>query len=242
MSIRQVYRLVDGVASRLLPPRCVLCHGPGQLAGYDLCADCESRLPVPPAGCPRCGLPGPGAGHVPCARCVAEPPPFARLCAPWLYEDPVTRLVQALKYDGALANARVLGTRIARDRATDLLPAGESSLLVPVPLHPARLVERGFNQSHEIARVVARALGLRLAPAALRRVRATPAQVGLARAERLGNLRDAFRADAGVVSKQAVILLDDVVTTGSTVAAAATELLRAGAASVEVWAAARALA
>jgi ComF family protein len=240
MPIRQVYRLVDRVACRLLPPRCVLCHGPGQLAGYDLCADCESRLPMPPAGCPCCGLPG--AGHVTCARCVADPPPFARLCTPWLYEDPVTRLVQTLKYDGALANARVLGTRIARDHASDLLPAGHSPLLVPVPLHPARLVERGFNQSHEIARVVARALGLRLAPAALRRIRATPAQVGLARVERLGNLRNAFRADAGVVSRQAVILLDDVVTTGSTVAAAATELLRSGAAGVEVWAAARTLA
>ena len=242
MHLRQVYRLVDQVAARLLPPRCVLCRGPGQLPGYDLCAGCEALLRTPGVRCPCCGLPDPVGDHSPCTQCAADPPPFERLFAPWIYEEPVTRLVQALKYDGALANARVLGTRIARDRRVSVASAGGPPLLVPVPLHPGRLIERGFNQSHEIARVVARELGLPLVHSALQRVRATPAQVGLTRAERLCNLRDAFRADAGLVSRRRVILLDDVVTTGSTVAAAATQLLQAGATGVEVWAAARALA
>jgi len=241
MQLRQVYRFVDRVAARLLPPRCVLCRGAGHEPGYDLCAGCEALLRTPGVRCLRCGLPDPDAARSPCARCAVYPPPFERLLAPWIYEEPVTRLVQALKYDGALANARVLGIRIARDRGVAGVPAGGPPLLVPVPLHAVRLVERGFNQSHEIARVVARELGLPLVPAALQRVRATPAQVGLSRAERLCNLRDAFRADAGLVSRRRVILLDDVVTTGSTVGAAAMQLLQAGATAVEVWAAARAL-
>jgi ComF family protein len=110
-----------------------------------------------------------------------------------------------------------------------------------MPLHPSRLVERGFNQSHEIARVVTRLLDLRLAPQGLRRVRATAPQVGLSRQERAGNLVGAFVADPRVVAGQHVVLIDDVVTTGSTVIEAAATLRVAGAASIAVWAVARAL-
>ena len=184
---------------------------------------------------------GEGAG---CERCLALDLPYARCLAPWVYEFPVTRLVQALKYEGALAHARILGTRIASVAAPALAAIPSDHLppqLVPLPLHPSRLVERGFNQSREIARVVARRLDLRLAESALRRTRATAPQVGLARHERAGNLSGAFAADHRVVAGRVVILLDDVVTTGSTAAEAARTLLAAGAISVQVWAAARAL-
>ena len=110
-----------------------------------------------------------------------------------------------------------------------------------MPLHPSRLVERGFNQSHEIARVVTRLLDLELAGQALRRIRATAPQVGLDRRARAGNLSGAFVADRHRVTGEHVILLDDVVTTGSTAMEAASTLRAAGAASVEVWAVARAL-
>jgi ComF family protein len=154
----------------------------------------------------------------------------------------VTVLVQALKYEGALANARVFGTRMARQARSE---TGNSrcrpALVVPMPLHPSRLVERGFNQSHEIARVVARLLDLRLAAGGLRRVRATAPQVGLTRRERAGNLHGAFVAVPPVVAGRHVVLIDDVVTTGSTVLEAASTLRSAGAASVAVWAVARAL-
>ena len=154
----------------------------------------------------------------------------------------MTQLVQALKYEGALANARVFGTRMVvqalRGQAD---PWHAAALVVPMPLHPSRLVERGFNQSHEIARVVSRLLALRLAPAGLRRVRATAPQVGLSRRERAGNLSGAFVADPRVVAGQHVVLIDDVVTTGSTAIEAASTLRAAGAASIAVWAVARAL-
>jgi ComF family protein len=153
----------------------------------------------------------------------------------------VTQLVQALKYEGALANARVLGTRLATLAASPInnhwVPA---AVVIPMPLHPCRHVERGFNQSHEIARVVSRLLDLELAGRALQRIRATAPQVGLDRVARAGNLRGAFSADPRQVAGKHVVLVDDVVTTGSTVGEAASALRAAGAAAVEVWAAARA--
>ena len=194
----------------------------------------------------RCGLPRAAGdqGAADCGRCRVLALPYSRCLAPWAYEFPVTHLVQALKYEGALANARILGIRIAaagRPVLAQLADPTARPLLVPLPLHPSRLVERGFNQSREIARIVARSLDLRVEELALRRVRATAPQVGLARFERAGNLSGAFAADARIVAGRTIILVDDVVTTGSTAAEAARTLLAADAQSVQVWAAARAL-
>ena len=162
--------------------------------------------------------------------------------APWAYEFPLTQLVQALKYEGALANARVFGTRMVMQAQREQLDQWQgAALVVPMPLHPSRLVERGFNQSHEIARVVSRLLDLRLAGPGLRRIRSTAPQVGLSRQERAGNLRGAFAADSTIVAGQHVVLIDDVVTTGSTAIEAASTLRDAGAESIAVWAVARAL-
>jgi ComF family protein len=249
----QVYTTVERWAGWLLPPRCVLCRRPGQPPAFDLCADCESEFTVVPNPCRRCGLPRdvPVADQVAqvaqaadgCARCRTLDLPYAQCAAPWAYEFPVTQLVQALKYQGALANARVFGTRmVAQASAEAGDPWLRSALVVPMPLHPTRLVERGFNQSHEVARVVARLLDLTLAPKGLRRVRETAPQVGLSRRERAGNLSGAFVADPRVVAGQHVVLIDDVVTTGSTAIEAASTLRVAGAASIAVWAVARALA
>jgi ComF family protein len=241
----QVYTIFDRCTGWLLPPRCVLCRRPGQPPAFDLCADCEVEIPVVPDPCRRCGLPCNTACARPddgCARCRALDLPYVQCVAPWAYEFPVTQLVQALKYDGALANARVFGTRmagLASGQAED--PRCRSALVVPMPLHPSRLVERGFNQSHEIARVLSRLLDLRLAGQGLRRVRATAPQVGLSRLERAGNLRGAFVADAQLLAGRHVVLVDDVVTTGSTAIEASSTLRAAGAASVAVWAVARAL-
>jgi ComF family protein len=163
--------------------------------------------------------------------------------APWAYEFPVTQLVQALKYEGALANARVFGTRMVAQalREQDDPRPESAALVVPMPLHPSRLVERGFNQSHEIARIVSRLLDLQLAGPGLRRTRSTAPQVGLSRQQRVGNLCGAFAADSSLVADRHVLLIDDVVTTGSTAIEAASTLRAAGAESIAVWAVARAL-
>ena len=246
----QVYTKIDRFAGWVLPPRCVLCRGPGQRPAYDLCVECEAEIPVVPDPCRRCGMTREGGEGGEgeegekrgCARCRALELPYSRCVAPWAYEFPVTQLVQALKYQGALANARVFGTRMVaqalREQADDPWP--DAALVVPVPLHPSRLVERGFNQSHEIARIVSRALDLQLAGPGLRRIRGTAPQVGLSRQQRAGNLSGAFVAGPSLVAGRHIVLIDDVVTTGSTIATAAQALLDAGASGVVAWAAARA--
>jgi ComF family protein len=246
MRSSRVYSAIDRCAGWVWPPRCVLCRKAGQRPTVDLCAACEAEFPVIAMPCERCGLPraADDGGAAGCERCRSLALPYTRCVTPWAYEFPVTQLVQALKYEGALANARILGTRIASAAGPALAQLAVSKavpLIVPLPLHPSRLVERGFNQSREIARIVARSLDLPLDDRALRRARATAPQVGLARSERASNLSGAFAANVRIVAGRTTILVDDVVTTGSTAAEAARTLLGAGAQSVQVWAAARAL-
>lgn len=237
-----VYRAADALAGWLLPPRCVLCSGRGQHRQLDLCGPCAADLPRAAPACWGCGLPAPASpdpASARCASCAADPPPYDHLFAPFDYGFPLDGLVQALKYQAAMPGARVLGTLLGRELLS-LRHHDDVDLLVPMPLHASRLVDRGFNQSHEIALFTADVLGLQLSGSALQRVRATPSQVGLDREARLHNVRGAFAADPRQVSGRRIALLDDVVTTGSTVAAAARALRVAGAPGVVVWAVARA--
>jgi ComF family protein len=229
-------------AGLLAPPTCCLCGGPGQVVqgsvwGLDLCVHCEAACPAVPSPCPRCALPrAVGAIPGPCANCVVRPPPYDAAWAVSSYGPPVDALIRELKFHNALPHARVLGMLIAAQRR----PAGElPDAVVPVPLSRARFAERGFNQAAEIARHAARPLGLPLRARLLRRIRDTRAQTGLGAADRRSNLHDAFRVAGPPPAR--VALVDDVLTTGSTVAEAARALKAAGVARVEVWVAARAL-
>jgi ComF family protein len=230
----------------IAPPVCALCLGEGQrrdeLWGLDLCVHCEQACTPLHAPCPRCGEPGAARE---CARCHAHPPPFDAAFCLFRYEDPVDLLITNLKFRHELACARVLGMLFARHYSESgrALP----QCLVPVPLHASRYRERGFNQCAEIARHVAPRLrdasGKRLPVRndLLQRARATHAQSELAAAERAANLAGAFQARAGVPMPQHVALLDDVMTTGHTAAAAAQALKGAGCRRVEIWACARAV-
>ncbi len=211
---------------------CVLC-GAGGNAGL-LCAPCRRELPRPigPA-CTVCA--GPGDGHV-CGHCLKRPPAYER-CVPALrYAFPVDRLIQALKYRQQLALAPLLAELLGE--ATQLAPRPD--LLVPLPLHPERARERGFNQTTEIARPLARALGLPLDTACLARSRNTAPQASLPLTARQGNVKGAFSC-AGALAGKHVALLDDVMTSGATLSEAASALKRAGAAEVSLWVVARAL-
>lgn len=241
MALLEVDRWLQRGADWLLPSRCAVCRGRGQRQGLDLCGACEADLPYLHSPCLRCGLPS-DAHDVPdgpgCTRCRGIDLSFARCYAPFLYAAPLDGLVQDLKYGGALANARVLGTLLGRAvRALGLHL--DVDLLVPMPLHTSRLLERGFNQSHEIARFAAREVGMRCVPRALRRQRSTSPQVGLTREARAANVAGAFGADRDQVAGRRVALVDDVVTTGSTARAAAMQLRTAGAFTVDVWSVAR---
>lgn len=164
--------------------------------------------------------------------------PIDRCYARYAYGFPADHLVHALKYRGQLATGRVLGSLLA-DGVRDLGLHLDVDWLLPVPLHPGRHAERGFNQAAEIARWTGRALGRTVMQAALFRTRDSPPQVGLGLAQRHANIQGAFRA-ATCVRGRRIVIVDDVITTGSTVAAAAAAVREAGAANVDAWCIARA--
>jgi len=201
---------------------CALCGEPGEREL--LCRACAAALPSLPAHCPRCALPTPRGSL--CGRCLADPPHFDGTLALWLYEFPCDRLVQALKYRARLALAPFFARRLVTLR----LPAID--VIVPMPLHPDRLAQRGFNQALEIARSLARLTGTALHPRGARRVRDTIPQTDLPYQERTKNIRGAFVVAADLSGK-AVAVVDDVMTTGATLDELARTLKRAGAARVE---------
>ncbi|MFN2350082.1 MAG: ComF family protein [Thioalkalivibrio sp.] len=233
--IRDGFRQLSQAFLRLLyPPVCLLCRAPGH-ADLDLCLGCRDELPWFVHGCQACARALPeGAGPL-CGACLKRPPPFDATCALFHYAAPVDRLITGLKYRGRLTHARLLGELWSAHAPVTALPA----LLLPVPLHPERLRERGFNQSLELARPLSRALGIPLAADRLLRVRATRAQQGLKGKARRSNVHDAFRLRPGPLPTH-VAIVDDVMTTGSTVGEIAWLLKRAGVKRVEVWTLARA--
>jgi ComF family protein len=235
LGLRQaVDRIAPRLLRTLLPPRCLLCGGRGD--GRDLCAACASDcLPNTPC-CPRCALPLETAAPL-CGRCLKRAPPFAAAWAPFRYGHPLDLLETRFKFGRDLAAGRVLA-ELMIERAHHDAPA-RPDLLLPIPLHPARLRERGYNQALELARPLARALSIPLGHDRLVRTRATPPQTGLDAAARRRNLRDAFALAPGPLPAH-VALLDDVMTTGATLREAARTLRRAGVARVDVWALARA--
>ena len=222
-------------ATRLLwPSRCLACEGPG-LDGLDLCAACEASLPVHTRACPGCALPVPTAG-LHCGGCLsARPGPIARVQAPFLYATPLDRLLPRLKFAGDLAAGRL----VAQLMAERLRDAPRPQALIPVPLHRARLRHRGFDQALEIARPLGRALALPVLDGALVRTRLTREQSTLSAVARRRNLKDAFIARPKLPLPAHVAIVDDVMTTGATLRAAAIALRRAGVERVDAWVAAR---
>ncbi|MCC7463943.1 MAG: ComF family protein [Gammaproteobacteria bacterium] len=168
---------------------------------------------------------------------AVELAPFARVICPWRYAWPIDAGVHAFKFRGERAWAGAFGALLARARLA--LPDALPELIVPVPLHPARQRARGFNQSADLARCLARTLHRPCAPGALERSRATDAQSRLPAGVRAANVAGAFRATRPLAGLR-IALIDDVVTTGSTAAAAAAALIGAGAGGLELWAVARA--
>jgi len=215
-----------------LPSACLLCGASGAV----LCAGCRNDLPRLGPACRRCAAPL-HAGEV-CGPCQRRPPPFDAAFAAFRYRPPLDHLLRQAKFHQRLECADLLGELLAEQLAGRPEPLPEA--ILPVPLHPRRLWRRGYNQALELARPVARRLDLPLSPHLCRRIRATPAQSGLPAAARRRNLRGAFTVGHHPLPSHLAIL-DDILTTGSTVGELAQTLRRAGVRRVEVWAVARAL-
>lgn len=230
-ALSSIGRLADGALNALLPQDCLLCGAPS--GDSILCRPCQDDLPrLPAALCPVCAQPCPG-GAV-CGECLRQPPHFDATLAPLRYAFPTDKLIQALKFGHRLGLAPFLATAMLQGPR----PAGD--LVMPVPLSPQRLRERGFNQAVELARPLARALGLPLDLTSCRRRLDAPPQSLLPWKARRKNIRHAFECAASLEGK-AVIVVDDVMTSGATLDEFAATLKRHGAARVTNWVVARAL-
>ncbi|WP_374437134.1 ComF family protein [Inhella sp.] len=217
-----------------LPGGCWVCLG---WSGARICADCRNAFARPLPRCGGCALPlPPGTHSALCGHCLQEPLGLTHCLAAVDYRAPWDGLLQALKYRGELGAAVALA---------ELLPEPPPELprpqaLLPVPQHEARLRERGHNPAEQLARALGRRLNLPVQRDWLLRLRDTPTQTQLNRPQRHANLRGAFALAAGAPVRDGHwVIVDDVLTTGATVAALAQELLRHGAASVQAWVVAR---
>jgi len=231
-ALRATLGLVVDVA---LPQLCAACREPVDGAG--LCAACWSKLSfIAPPYCERLGIPFPfdGGPGLLSMEAIADPPAYGRARAAVRYDDISSKLVHALKYGDRLDLAPVMARWMAQ--AGGKL-TGEADALVPVPLHWRRLWARRFNQSALLAEMIGKASGRPVAHGALKRVKATPQQVGLDKSARAQNVQGAFRVPADgkpEVAGRRLVLVDDVLTSGATIDACARALLRAGAAAVDV--------
>ena len=220
----------------LYPPTCLDCHAPIATADA-LCPRCFGRLrPITAPYCPRLGIPfqhdlGPGALS---AEAIADPPPFERARSAVLYNEVARAIVSRLKYGDRpeLAN---FCARLMHRAGHELW--GDDAVLVPVPLNRWRQLSRRYNQSTELARALGRLTGIPVEPALVKRHRNTRQQVGLTREARHRNVSGAFRPHPDLIGKlrsRRVILVDDVITTGSTIAAITRVLTKAGVDKVDV--------
>jgi ComF family protein len=231
--MNQVYQRLHTILATLFPDTCVLCGAPGW-QGLDLCARCHADLPHNDHPCPRCALPLPAAAQSLCGMCQKHPPAFDHACIPLRYEGATAHLVTGLKFHGQMNHARLMGELLYQAVRHQDLP----DCLIAVPLHIRRQRQRGFNQALEIARTCARRLALPLDCTSLARTTATRAQTRLTARERQKNPRGAFRIVRNIQAKH-IALIDDVVTTGSTVNEIAKLLKSAGIRRVDIWAVAR---
>jgi len=211
---------------------CLLCGR--RLRGGLVCADCMRDLPLlSPDCCPGCALPSSGGAL--CGNCLRHPPAFDRTIAVFSYAFPLDALIRDCKYGGNLALTDLFAERLAVHLAD--VP-DRPDLLIPMPLHPARLSERGFNQAVEIGRRLAQRLKVEWRPNACQRVRDTPPQAGLDLKARRHNLRGAFACDTDLTGRR-VALIDDVMTSGASLDELARVAKRSGARGVQAWVVAR---
>ncbi|WP_347257318.1 ComF family protein [Methylocaldum sp.] len=219
----------------LYPPTCLLCGDPGG-NGIDLCRGCRQSLPYNIMACPRCAIPIESPVPQVCGSCQKKPPVFHSAFAVFRYEEPVRHLIHSLKFGARYPCGRLLGILMAEKLAA---LKETPCAIMPVPLHPSRYRQRGFNQAIEIARTVSRRLDIPLDLHSCRRICATAAQAELPAKQRRKNLRNAFAVETPIEHRH-VAILDDVITTGATAKELAGALRRAGVARVDVWACARA--
>ncbi|MCP3867786.1 MAG: ComF family protein [Gammaproteobacteria bacterium] len=232
-----IYNWLKFAQPLIYPSTCLLCGSRGH-HDHDLCNGCLDELPRNLNPCPICALPLPvDAGRdTVCGSCLGKHPWFDHCHAPFLYNRPISNLIKRLKFHNGLTQARLLAGLLGDSLNTDTCRFPE--LIIPVPLHPSRLRERGFNQALELARPLSRRFGIPLNHRICKRPVAATPQAALTKRNRQKSVLGVFKI-AGPFSASHVVLVDDVITTGATASALARLLKKNGAKRVDVWAVAR---
>ena len=233
------------IFAALFPADCLLCATPiRRWTRAPVCRDClrSPRIELPPHSCAVCAQAiqsiAPDEVEPRCGDCLRDPPPFSRTIVAGVYDGDLRKLIHLIKYERMRPLAPALGRLLGKRVAT----AGVAvDLVIPVPLHWRRRISREFNQAALLGREVSRVIGVPLNSSSIRRKKATRAQAGLTDRERHENLRAAFRVRSpNEIRGRRVLIVDDVMTTGATLAACAKAVKRAGAEGVAVAALARA--
>jgi ComF family protein len=236
-------RILDSLLNLIYPDICFICSAPlARRRDCGICSNCWKKtigLKIAKPWCTSCGLPFQGKEEHLCGKCILHPPPYAGARSYGYYTEELSGLVQGLKFHGRRNLSRLAGPLLA-DAFYDSWGRDEFDLAVSIPLHPKRKRERGFNQAELLARSLVQLIKLPFCKNALVRIRQTLPQVGLTDSERLENMHKAFRCN-NLITKKRVLLIDDVMTTGATVASATQALLEGGALRVSVLTLARAV-
>jgi ComF family protein len=232
--MRQLINNWSNINHLLFGRRCLLCAAHHR-SPHGLCQACERDLPrLPETHCPQCALFS-ATGQI-CGQCLQSPPMFDRTIAVFRYAHPVDAMLQRYKYQHRLHLAEPLADMIMEKLQEQSSP----DLIIPMPLHPQRLKERGFNQSLEIARHLANRMQLPMETAAVVRTKFSPPQASLPLKARVKNMKHAF-ASTRRFDELRIALVDDVMTTGASLNALAKTVKDAGAEQVECWVLARTL-
>jgi len=233
------------------PHICLLCGNRGHEA-RDLCCHCEADLPWNDTACHTCGLPlfiehmspdNDNTGNFLCGECQQSPSPFKVVVTPLHYQAEVAVLLRRFKHQQQLTSGKILAQVLSQQIHDTYLDLSHENIslpqaLIPIPLHWRRFLQRGYNQSTELAKLLSKSLSITCLTKHVRRTRHTNSQQGLDKKQRRANVHQAF-ALKKTVPFQRVAIVDDVVTTGSTATEVATLLHRSGVEEVHLWAVAR---
>ena len=234
MSGRPFYLNIRHKISQLLNPAlCLSCGIPVSSSDF-ICTDCMDAMERVPSPCELCGLPNPIDDAI-CPSCLHHPPLWQSMTAPLIYRDNTRKLIQALKFNEQVYIANALITHIY----PYFNPHGVEAL-IPVPLHLNRLLERGFNQAEEIANALSSFLNIPVDRKSLTRIKSTESQAGLSLNKRQHNIIKAFQY-RGVRPYKRVAIIDDIITSGSTMSEISKCLQKSGIRDIQVWSLARAL-
>lgn len=248
------YQWLKNIHYFFLPGTCVVCMK-NSLRSIDLCVSCESRLPTLRKPCLRCALPLPPGTYneTSCGACLTRPPSFLYTLSAFEYTHPFNRLIGDFKYHGKLCNGKVMASLLAQKLKTFYQNKPLPEMIIPVPLHQRRLRQRGYNQASELGKYLSRKMQIPLNQQLCTRIQNSPAQMGLSAAKRRHNLRRAFEISSLPVLApknpdsenpapiKRVAIIDDVITTMTTVTELSNLLKKNGVNEIHIWSIARSL-